>query len=67
MSIIDKHLEHFSLEKTSAERARKSNVISLSQAGSTSSQLKKLADLYVAKILTTEEFTAKKAEILARI
>ena len=67
MSITDKHLEHFSLEKTSVERVRKSNVISLSQAGSTSSQLKKLVDLYVAKILNDEEFAQQKAEILSRI
>lgn len=67
MSITDKHLEHFSLEKTSAERVPKSNVISLSQAGSTSSQLKKLVDLYVAKILNDEEFAQQKAEILSRI
>ena len=67
MSITDKHLEHFSLKKKSAERAPKSNVISLSQAGSTSSQLKKLVDLYVARILNDEEFFAKKAEILSRI
>jgi len=52
--------------KMSAERAPKSKVIALSEAEPTV-QIKKLADLHEAGILTAEEFTAKKAEILARI